>query len=250
MNDALFSNSFYFRTITHDRFHYTDNRSGSPSHYFAMMLNGRFRITDPSGSVEVREGEIFYIPKGVSYQSYWYGEPEVRLISLGFQFLPNFERHAYPAQVVPFDEAAAGLFRQIAAAPRLSAREIGMFYTLVAMLLPQMTYRTPCRTRQIVENTRQYLTEHPHARAAELAKHSAISEAALYAAFQKASDVTLSGLRSQLLLESARDLLISTDQPVEAVSDELGFSSASYFRKKFKAHFGVTPGEMRKKYRI
>ena len=57
-------------------------------------------------------------------------------------------------------------------------------------------------------------------------------------------------LRGQLLLERARDLLLSTDQPVESVSDELGFSSASYFRKKFKAHFGMTPGEMRKKYRI
>lgn len=68
--------------------------------------------------------------------------------------------------------------------------------------------------------------------------------------FQKSSDVTLNALRGQLLLERARDLLLSTDQPVESVSDELGFSSASYFRKKFKAHFGMTPGEMRKKYRI
>lgn len=250
MNDAIFSSSFYFRTITHVRFHYTDNRAGSPSHYFAMMLNGRFRITDASGSIDIHAGEIFYIPKGVRYQSYWYGEPEVRLISLGFHFLPNFEGHAYPIQVIPFGEDAAGLFRQIAAAPRLSAREIGLFYTLTALLLPRMSYCTPCRTRQIVDTTRQYLMEHPHARAAELAKHNAISEAALYAAFQKSSDVTLNALRGQLLLERARDLLLSTDQPVESVSDELGFSSASYFRKKFKAHFGMTPGEMRKKHRI
>ena len=59
MNDAIFSSSFYFRTITHVRFHYTDNRAGSPSHYFAMMLNGRFRITDASGSIDIHAGEIF-----------------------------------------------------------------------------------------------------------------------------------------------------------------------------------------------
>ena len=90
----------------------------------------------------------------------------------------------------------------------------------------------------------------PFAKTSELAKNSAISEAALYSAFHKASDVTLNQHRNNLLLEKAKDILISTDKPIEYISDVLRFSSTSYFRKKFKQYFNMTPTEMRKLYRI
>ena len=83
-----------------------------------------------------------------------------------------------------------------------------------------------------------------------LQKNSAISEAALYSAFKKSSDITLNQLRNNLLLEKAKDILITTDKPIECISDVLRFSSTSYVRKKFKQYFNMTPTEMRKRYRI
>lgn len=107
-----------------------------------------------------------------------------------------------------------------------------------------------CRTKEIINQTKNYLIHHPFASVKELAKHCAVSEAALYSAFQKSSDITPNELKNRLLLEKAKELLISTDKSVEYISDVLNFSSTSYFRKKFKKHFGITPREMRKQYRI
>lgn len=250
MNDIIFSNSFMFLTLMFDKFHYTDNRTGVQRHYFAHMLSGRCKITTDFETVEINEGDIFYIPNKCSYQSYWYGEPEIKFISLGFLYLPNFDNKTYPVQVIPFNNSAAKLFQLLSNPEQLSAYDIGVFYTLAGILLPLMSHKTVCRTREIVEQTKNYLLQHPFAKTSDLAKNCAVSEAALYSAFQKSSDITPNQLRNQLLLEKAKDILITTDKPIEHISDFLQFSSASYFRKKFKQYFNMTPKEMRKKYRI
>ena len=69
MNDISFSHSFMFRTIEFYKFHYTDNRVGSPSHYFAYMLCGNCKITTESSTVKINEGDIFYIPDKCSYHN-------------------------------------------------------------------------------------------------------------------------------------------------------------------------------------
>lgn len=116
MNDILFSNSFFFRTLLMDTFHYTDNRCGSPCHYFAYMLSGKSKIVTDYDTVEICEGDIFYIPNKVSYQSYWYGNPEIKFISLGFLYMPNFDNKSYSLQVIPHGsetETVITLFKTI-----------------------------------------------------------------------------------------------------------------------------------------
>ena len=250
MNDISFSHSFMFRTIEFDKFHYTDNRAGSPSHYFAYMLCGNCKITTESSTVKINEGDIFYIPDKCSYQSYWYGNPEIKFVSLGFLCMPNFENKTYPVQVIPHSDKASELFHLLSDKIRLSPADIGLFYTLAGILIPSMTDVAVCRTREITERTKEYLIQHPFAKTSALAKNCTISEAALYSAFKKSSDITLNQLRNNLLLEKAKDILISTDKQIEYISDVLRFSSTSYFRKKFKQYFNMTPTEMRKRYRI
>ena len=250
MDDIIFSSSFLFRIYIFQEYHYTDNRAGSPSHYFAYMLKGSCKIVTDTGTVKIKEGDFFYIPNKCSYQSFWYGDPEIKFISLGFRYLPNIDHRKYPVQVVPHYDEAESLFFQLSNAFFVSAGDIGVFYTLVGLLLPRMVHSAVCRSREIVDQTKDYLVKNPYAKTAELARNCAISEAALYAAFQKSSDMTLNQLRNTILLEKAKDVLITTDQSIEYVSDLMQFSSPSYFRKKFSQHFHMTPSKMRKQYRI
>lgn len=251
MNDAFFSHSFFFRILKGSKFSYTDNRAGSPSHYFAYMLNGSCKITTKTQTVHINEHEIFYIPDKVSYQSYWYGNPKIEFISLSFLCMPNFDNLKYPVQVIPHNEKALKLMKRLSTIGRpQTAEDIGVFYTLAGILIPLMTHTDVCRTRELTEKAREYLIKNPYAKTAEIAKFCAVSESALYAAFQKSSDVTLNQLRNNLLLEKAKDILVTTDKPIEQVSDYMQFSSTSYFRKNFKRYFGITPTEMRKKYKI
>ena len=250
MNDIIFSNSFRFKIFEFDEFHHTDNRAGVQTHYFAYMICGNCKIITETEAVEINTGNIFYIPNKCSYQSYWYGNPKIQFVSLGFPYLPNFDNKTYPVQTLPKNDKAVEILLSLGKCMSLTAHDIGEFYTLAGMLLPTMSHKTLCRTREITEHTKEYLILHPFAKTSELAKNSAISEAALYSAFKKSSDITLNQLRNNLLLEKAKDMLITTDKPIEYISDSLQFSSTSYFRKKFKQYFNMTPKEMRKKYRI
>lgn len=250
MDDRTFSEGFLFRTITFDQYHYTDNRTGAPHHYLARMLTGHCRLVSDRETVEVGPGEVFYIPRQCAYQSYWYGEPEVRFISLGFLCLPNLERKTYTLQVLPAGQTALALLDTLATANPTTARDIGLFYTLVGELLPAMSDRPQGRAEEIVQRARTCLLAHLHASPAELAQMCAVSTASLYAAFRQASDLTLQQLRDQLLLERAQDLLLASDCTIESISDQLGYSSPSYFRKKFYRQFHTTPRAMRRAHRI
>lgn len=250
MNDTLFSSSFIFCTINFSKYHYTDNRNGAPSHYFAYMFSGKCRIVTESQVIEVNEGDIFYIPNNCSYRSYWYGTPNIKFISLGFVYFPNFENKKYSVQVIPHNENAVQLMLSLAETHPLTAKAIGEFYTLAGMLIPTMHHTSLSHSEEIVLKTHEYLLSHPHANAPELAKNCAVSEASLYAAFKKASDITPNVLKNALLLKRAKELLISTDKSIECLSDSLNFSSASRFRKNFKSYFGMTPREMRRRHDI
>ncbi|MBP3361045.1 MAG: helix-turn-helix domain-containing protein [Clostridia bacterium] len=250
MYDTIFSKSFNFNIFNFKKYKYTDNRHGVSAHFFAYMISGHCRISTGDKTVSIKEGDIFYIPNGCKYQSYWYGEPEIKFISLGFRFLPNFEKKNYSVQVLPYNEEAVKLFYGLFENKVLESRDVGVFYTLVGMLLPAMTGQMFCRTKELVELTKRYLTEHPFAEVSELAKNCAVSESALYSAFQKSSDVTLNALRNQIIIEKAKMLLITTNMSVEEISRQLRFSSCSYFRKVFKKYLNATPSEIRKRNRI
>lgn len=47
-------------------------------------------------------------------------------------------------------------------------------------------------------------------------------------------------------MKLANDLLVNTDEPVDSVAHDVGYSSYSHFHKLFVEHYGKTPGEARK----
>ena len=55
---------------------------------------------------------------------------------------------------------------------------------------------------------------------------------------------------STIRIEYAKELLLTTNQKVNEIAEECGFSSASYFNVVFRKQVGVSPGAYRntKKY--
>lgn len=250
MNDFDFANSFCFRNIIFDTYHYTDNRSGAQTHYFAYMISGSCKIVTESYTVEISEGDVFYIPLNCSYQSYWSGQPQISFISLGFPFMPNRDNGDFPVQIIQTDNAKREAMLKLGNAKNPTPCDIGNFYSLVGELMPDMVHRKHNRQSELVSRARRILEQNPFAKTADIAKQAAVSEPTLYNAFKKASDVSLNEMRNRIISEKARDLLITTDRSVEEISDMLGFSSTSYFRKALHRHFGMTPSELRRQYKI
>ena len=135
MNDTIFCNSFAFNNFHFTNYKYTDNSAGIHIHYFAYMTRGHAKICAENETVAIREGDIFYIPHGCQYRSYWYGDPDIEFISLGFRFLPNFKGRYYPPQVIARNEAAVQMMQSLVRRPPDEAA-VGEFYTLTSLLMP------------------------------------------------------------------------------------------------------------------
>ena len=246
MNNTQFSNSFMFREYRFEKsYRYTDARSGAQMHYIACMRKGHCRIVSEEGTIEVKQGEVFYVPKNLRYQSYWYGEDSICFDSFGFQFFPNPEERIYPMQKIPSTPEDLQLVDQVKGYEETSGGAIFAFFKLLEQLLPKMTYVDT--SNRILLKAEQYLIRDPFAQVADVAKACGISPSGLYAAFRRSENITPNSLRQKVLVDKAVQLLVETDISVEEISSRLRFSSTAYFRKVLKKHTGLTPSQIRKK---
>ena len=250
LNDIIFSNSFVFRTFEFAKDRKNDNRRGVSYHYFAYMIKGSCKLCSDDGTVEVSEGDAFYIPNGKRYISLWYGEPNIKFISLGFGYMPNFRAQSYNTQTLYCDERERELFFRIADHEAVDEHAVGEFYTLAASLIEKLIPEKKSCKSELISRAEAIISENPRIGVSELSRVLAVSESALYAAFQKHSESSICDVKRRITMERARELLISTDISIEELAEKLGISSSSYLRKLFHAHFGKSPREIRKTYSI
>jgi AraC family L-rhamnose operon transcriptional activator RhaR len=53
---------------------------------------------------------------------------------------------------------------------------------------------------------------------------------------------------AQQRAETAADLLLRTDQSISEIGQQVGWSDANYFARRFKAHFGLTASDYRRRF--
>ncbi|HMH34050.1 MAG TPA: helix-turn-helix transcriptional regulator [Puia sp.] len=78
-----------------------------------------------------------------------------------------------------------------------------------------------------------------------LAKRAAINKTKLQILFKNLHKQTIHEFSTDLKLEKARTLLISTDLSIKAICEAVGFSNAGYFARIFNQKYGIKPFEFR-----
>lgn len=73
-----------------------------------------------------------------------------------------------------------------------------------------------------------------------------VSKSVLYKKFHDRFHCTVGEYINKKRVEQSRKLLITTALSMEEISQQCGFSSASYFTKIFKQHMGITPLKFKK----
>lgn len=250
VDDMIFCKSFAFNNFHFMNYKYTDKTEGIQIHYLAYMTRGNARICTKEETVYINQGDLFYIPNGCKYRSYWYGDPEIEFISLGFRFMPNFQKKHYVPQVIEKDENAIMAMQEIARADALDGELVGKFYMLLGQIQQKLQYRRMDKQTELIGKVKTILAAHPDYAVKDIAKACAVSESTLYSAFRKQGGKSMHDVKKSVIMEAAKELLVSTDLPIEEISRRLNFSSGVYFRKCFKEHFGVAPRQMRKQYGI
>jgi AraC-like DNA-binding protein len=249
VNKLFFSDNFSFSNINQKKkYHYTDARSGCPSYFLAYMVSGHAKIVSQEKTIYIKEGDVFYIPKGLPYQSYWYNNGYgLSWLSFGFDHLSTSENTNFALQVIPCPDS---VITKIKALPTtgtfVTCKILSQFYDIMADILPYMQTVSTNRGQQIVENVQKYIAEHPECSIPDAARACRISEPYLYSLFRSIADTTPNEYRQQILCQKGIELLYTTDKTVAEISSMLNFSSESYFRKVLMKHTGYTPKEIRK----
>jgi AraC-like DNA-binding protein len=254
MDNIRFYNSFFFTTLVFQTVHHTDRSSGVLSHHIGRMLCGTARIvTDRGETLSLKAGDIFYMPLGMRYHSYWYPDDAsgtVEFESYRFDLFPTRSAQEYALQHLFPDDESLDILDRLSADKAVSCLSVGLLYAFLGHMLPTMRRMDLERDRALFSKARHYIDLHPHFRVPELAHHCAMSESSLYAFFRAYANTTPIELKNKILAEKAVTLLGTTDFPVESIAASLGLHSVAYLRKIVKAHTGKTPSAIRREQRL
>lgn len=192
-------------------------------------------------------GDLIYIAKDTKYYSIWYGEPEIEFYSISFEFQRPYAYYDYRFQVVkgypsePFDR----LYRSLDGDALLP---LSHMYAILADLYPRMqTDETPIQNGA-VEQAIIYVENNYTAPLDidTLCKLCHLSRSSLFERFKRRTGVSPIAYKHNVMIQHALDMLSHTDLTVDEISQQVGFSSANYFRSVFEKLTGKTPKEVRK----
>lgn len=215
-------------------------------HYFGCIKKGSAEIITKKEKLELKPNEVFYIPKGLKYQSRWFSEEDgqIEFYSFGFEFSPI--NKSYILQKINCSKKAKELFDDLCLEIPITDKGIGKLYYFFGEIADSMKQTESTYTNSIVEKAIEYMIDHPNFKISDIAKHCNISESGIYSIFKKHLNKTPNQVRLDYLCKKAVLLLTTTDKTVQEISDSLEFSSTSYFRKVLYRYTQKTPKEIRK----
>jgi AraC-like DNA-binding protein len=211
------------------------------------MLKGTARLNSHFNSIEIKEGDVFYIPKELLYQSRWYGnaDNEIEFYSLGFKVFPKEDSINYMLQKIELNRETEILLDKITQNLLVNCENIGYLYTFMGLVSKNMEISINDKSEANLRKAIAFMRNNLNVNVRDIAKYMGMSESGIYAMFKRSLNKTPIEIKHKILIDKACELLVTTDKSVEEISDMLCFSSSSYFRKIMKAQINKSPKEVR-----
>ena len=251
MEQMLFCKTFSFRTIRMESFHHTDNSAGIPCHFVARMHSGSGIIRTISGEeLHLCAGDIFYLPMGLKYHSYWKidetGDRSVSWETYGFTHLPIPNEIRYAMQKIQPSATAIQWLDLLAQNQTVSTASVGYLYLFLSEALPDFRIAEPAAKSALLQTAFNYIQQHENFTVPELARACGVSESGIYALFRNCAHTTPIDVKHRLIAERAVTMLTTTNLTVETIASNLGLCSSAFLRRILKKQTGRTPSQIRK----
>lgn len=118
----------------------------------------------------------------------------------------------------------------------------------------QQPFARLARSRQVddavIARCQTWIAEHYQepAPVAAMVRLSGLAERSFKRRFQQATGMAPLEYVHTLRLEEAKQLLESTDQPIEAIANDVGYEDAAFFSRLFRRNVNLTPAQYRKRF--
>ena len=164
-----------------------------------------------------------------------------------------------PVRLTPNDLCylqAAACLREVEEANRakLPGYELlvkGALLRFLSLLIAQGKQQLPAETAdtQRLKAVLQWISVHyaEGLRVADAARVCSFSSSHFMRWFRQMTGQSFVAFLNEYRLNAAAEALHATDETVLTIASRCGFENLSYFNRAFKAHFGMTPREYRKK---
>lgn len=209
---------------------------------------------DRSGSVTT--GDLYFIPRGATYISYWNGQPETIFYSCHFNFAsPEIcsGRGSIVQRISGLESLREDFVKLVNQADSMKTINeqldaLSCFYHILTEFVPRLQKREVPPLDSSLNEAVTYMRIHykEHICVSELARMCNLSESHFFARFKAVYGISPIEYKNRILISQAELLLF--DEPsltIERISELLGFESDSYFRRLFKKLAGMSPREYR-----
>ena len=118
----------------------------------------------------------------------------------------------------------------------------------------QQPFARLARTRQsddaVVARCQEWVAEHfrESSPVAAMTRLSGLAERSFTRRFKTATGLTPLEYVHTLRLEDGKQRLETTDRPVEAIAEDVGYQDAAFFGRLFRRHVGLTPMQYRRRF--
>lgn len=229
-----------------------------PFHIVSEVKRGNAVFTSANKTITLKEGDVFFIPKGETYRSEWSGGDVVYCTSVFFSFEPGndpTEERAYELEKIDgepkkrISEILNTLLSSKEKNKFLDFKFLGDFFTLCQALFDNVEYSQRNSNTYAIQKAIDYINENSDKDISvkQLAEMCNFSESRFYHVFKELMGVSPINYKHKAAINQARLYLGSEHcYTIEEVSDKCGFSSSIYFRRIFKKITGKSPREYKK----
>lgn len=246
MHDLTYLNHFSFHEVRYERYHESSFPLPARYNFIMYLQKGVAHISSERETVVLNAGDVLHIPRGAKYSVKLFGEPEILFGSYAYLNYQENDGKTYAIQKIPCSPRMQELIAKVSAIDGVNCESIGYFYLFLHELYKVLTPAVHDGKQNLLERAMNFIIKKPDCKISEVAAHCHISESGLYALFNERTDITPAHFKLHVKLERAVNYLISTDIPIEEISDLCAFSSSSYFRKKLYSVYKKTPSQIRK----
>lgn len=227
-----------------------------PHNCISLFYEGGATFESNGEKIEVRAGDVVFVPWQSLYVSRFTGEPVTKYLTIHCNFAPSdfvFRSSEYALQKVAVDlprmyEDFLFMQQNIKANDFTALEVMARFFTVMSELLPRFKRNRFLPENETILSVIDFMEKHydEDLPCPDLAARAAMSESQFYLAFKRATGLTPVEYKNHIRIRHAINLLYGP-YSIEEITTLLGFNSATYFRKVFRKATGYNPLEYKKK---